>query len=299
MCVSEMEDILSLDDEVLQSVYLYHLPPNENHIRLPQLLWQRIRNDLEEYLQVRRSGILEVDSWYHRQFRETAARRYTTNYKKKLHCGLAGYFSGKWAGKIKPLKLYKKKKAEYPNCTRGVHKQPIVYHENYINVRKIRELPFHLVHSKQYQEFVQTVCCSVEWIYYTIKAFGMNATLNELRTALTCIHEDINLTAIKVEDLRISKKRTHKVDSNANEGEDIDTEANAGEKRVEDVIENLENDLQDLEQCQKDMKNVLGILTLTVDAVTSDINNLALQVRDAGGLDMLFDANTENLFGLR
>jgi hypothetical protein len=46
---SELEDILSADDTVLQSVFAHHLPP-KNLFRLPSTLWIRIRNDMHKYL---------------------------------------------------------------------------------------------------------------------------------------------------------------------------------------------------------------------------------------------------------
>jgi hypothetical protein len=45
----EIEDILSLDDEVLQSIFVHYLPP-VNLFRLPSNLWIRIRNDMHKYL---------------------------------------------------------------------------------------------------------------------------------------------------------------------------------------------------------------------------------------------------------
>jgi hypothetical protein len=45
----EIEDILSLDDEVLQSVFIHYLPPLKL-FRLPSNLWIRIRNDMHKYL---------------------------------------------------------------------------------------------------------------------------------------------------------------------------------------------------------------------------------------------------------
>lgn len=45
----EIEDILSLDDEVLQSVFVHYLPPLKL-FRLPSNLWIRIRNDMHKYL---------------------------------------------------------------------------------------------------------------------------------------------------------------------------------------------------------------------------------------------------------
>ena len=45
----ELEDILSLDDEILQSVFVHYLPPFQV-FRLPSNLWIRIRNDMHKYL---------------------------------------------------------------------------------------------------------------------------------------------------------------------------------------------------------------------------------------------------------
>ena len=39
----EMEDLLSLEDEVLQDTYLYHLPPDPLLIRIPPLMWARLK----------------------------------------------------------------------------------------------------------------------------------------------------------------------------------------------------------------------------------------------------------------
>lgn len=45
----EMEDILSADNEILQSIFVHYLPPL-NIFRLPSSLWIRIRNDISKYL---------------------------------------------------------------------------------------------------------------------------------------------------------------------------------------------------------------------------------------------------------
>jgi len=69
----ELEDLLSLDDQVLQDLFQYWLPPIR---RLPPLLWTRIRADVEDYLTERDSdGSLGI-YWYHRQFIEVAQKRY-------------------------------------------------------------------------------------------------------------------------------------------------------------------------------------------------------------------------------
>jgi hypothetical protein len=68
-----LEDILSLDDEVLNDVYQYSTPP---YRRLPPLIWVRVRADLKDYLTERGAEGTTVLQWYHREFREVAEQRY-------------------------------------------------------------------------------------------------------------------------------------------------------------------------------------------------------------------------------
>ena len=63
---SEIEDLISLDDEVLDDIYQYHLPPTR---RIPPLLWTRLRADLPGYLSASEADGVIVINWYHRQFR--------------------------------------------------------------------------------------------------------------------------------------------------------------------------------------------------------------------------------------
>lgn len=100
---SELEDLISLDDRVLDDVYQYHLPPVR---RIPPLLWTRIRNDLPNYLSEREADGVNVMNWYHRQFRDTAKERYFKNMNMAIyfHSMIADYYLGIWGGKPKPFK---------------------------------------------------------------------------------------------------------------------------------------------------------------------------------------------------
>ncbi|EDO47108.1 predicted protein, partial [Nematostella vectensis] len=59
----ELEDLLSLDDDVLNDVYQYWTPPIR---RLPPLLWIRIRADISDFLIDRGADETRVIYWYHR-----------------------------------------------------------------------------------------------------------------------------------------------------------------------------------------------------------------------------------------
>ena len=78
--LSELEDVLSCDDEVLNDVYQYHTPPLR---RLPPLLWVRIQDDLDDYLVTSGADGIQVIRWYHRQFHTVASERYLSDEIKR------------------------------------------------------------------------------------------------------------------------------------------------------------------------------------------------------------------------
>ena len=151
---TEMEDLLSLDDEVLQDTYLYHLPPDSSVIRLPPLLWKRVSDDIREYIVQRKSGNWFVLTWYHRQFREVAKGRFLPpDVQQGVHRRMGEYFLGAWHDRVKPLELFKIKKGSYPNAKRRVPEQPLVFEKGGYNKRKLQELPWHLTNSGNLKQF--------------------------------------------------------------------------------------------------------------------------------------------------
>jgi WD40 repeat protein len=70
----EIEDILSMDDELLDDVFEWWEPPVR---RLPPLLVQRVIDDAGHYLASRGAvGGSTVYNWFHRQFAEAAREKY-------------------------------------------------------------------------------------------------------------------------------------------------------------------------------------------------------------------------------
>ena len=57
---NELEDVLSIDDDVLKSVFEHYIPPLK---RLPGILWTRIRNDLDEYVTEKQVDDSSVIYW--------------------------------------------------------------------------------------------------------------------------------------------------------------------------------------------------------------------------------------------
>jgi hypothetical protein len=63
----ELEDVLSLDDELLFEVFEFRTPPIR---RFPISLWNRIKNHLNEYIKLKEIDDTQVYCWYHRRFIE-------------------------------------------------------------------------------------------------------------------------------------------------------------------------------------------------------------------------------------
>ncbi|XP_053386344.1 NACHT domain- and WD repeat-containing protein 1-like isoform X2 [Mercenaria mercenaria] len=181
---AEMEDLLSLDDEVLQDTYIYHLPPDPEVIRLPPLLWKRVEYDISEYVVERQSGGKKVVTWYHRQFYEATSERYLTEgVRKQFHQVIAEYFQGIWSDSCKPLQLTKGKKGSYPAAMRQVPAQPIKFGPNMYNTRKLSELPYQLIHSDQLQRALADLFSNPDWLFAKCCTMTLTSLMEDLRLA--------------------------------------------------------------------------------------------------------------------
>ena len=161
----ELEDILSLDDEVLDDVYQYWDPPVEGIVRIPPLLWKRIKHTINTYLVRRQADGKGVQAWYHRQFIETARKRYLGREieRKLYHMMIATYFEGTWSeGKTKPVSLTHRQ-LWIEEADRQVAPQPLEFSPGVHNFRKLSELPYHLSLSSQVEKLKQQVLCNFDW----------------------------------------------------------------------------------------------------------------------------------------
>ncbi|OWF44315.1 NACHT domain- and WD repeat-containing protein 1-like [Mizuhopecten yessoensis] len=135
---SELEDVLSCDDDVLNDVYQFWVPPVR---RLPPLLLVRLKAEIQQYVVERGSDGIRVMYWYHRQFIEAARARYCdSSVSVNINKGLADFFSGKWAdGGKKP---YVDKKKKPGKSDRHVSSQPLMHGDTY-NLRRLNNAPYH------------------------------------------------------------------------------------------------------------------------------------------------------------
>ncbi|KAJ8313494.1 hypothetical protein KUTeg_008055 [Tegillarca granosa] len=204
---AELEDLLSLDEKVLNDVYQYHLPPVR---RIPPLLWTRIRSDLPGYLSEREADGVNVIGWYHRQFIEAATERYfrNLNFVAVIHANMADYFLGTWGGGVpKPFEYTENQRRMFHladlkgESDRKVPLQPLEFTDksgNVIryNLRKLSEMPFHMVRSHQYEELLSNVLFNYNWLHAKLSSMPLQTVLADFEDLLEHVYQkDVKLIA--------------------------------------------------------------------------------------------------------
>ncbi|XP_077984721.1 NACHT domain- and WD repeat-containing protein 1-like [Glandiceps talaboti] len=232
---NELEDLLSCDDDVLNDVFQYWTPPIR---RLPPLLWIRIRTDLEPYFVERGADGARVIYWYHRQFTEAARDRYISDgYTRNLiHAKLADYFMGVWANGTK--KPYKTKNGTVEEKDRLVAAQPMIFHgnKNY-NLRKMNELPHHLVHSDQQYTLEKEVLCNFDWLLTKMMATSVRRILDDFKAGRT-MYPNNDKISIVAELLQLSH---HALDDNPDQLSTQITARISTFEGLEDLLEKAKN----------------------------------------------------------
>ncbi|KAJ7993279.1 hypothetical protein DPEC_G00270790 [Dallia pectoralis] len=177
---AELRDVLSLDDNVLSEVYQHWLPPNLSLVRLPPLLWARLRHDLGDLLVEGQADGIRVLDFHHRLLAETVRERYLKSEQwAERHRVLAEYYLGSWSqGKIKPLVLP-------PGMTkldadRKVPPQPLWFAKGVANLKKLQKLPYHLLHAGLWEELCQEVIGCTDWLYCKTLTCGVASVIEDL-----------------------------------------------------------------------------------------------------------------------
>ncbi|KAK3734688.1 hypothetical protein QZH41_002106 [Actinostola sp. cb2023] len=181
---TELEDLLSLDDEVLNDVFQYWTPPIR---RLPPLLWKRIRSDVRDYLIDRGADGSRV--------------RYLgdEHQSRKLHANMADYFLGRWSdGKEKS---FLDKNGEERAENRLVATQPLLFDTSddkpIFNVRKLNELPFHLFFAAEYNNMKDEVLCNFEFLLAKLRASSLENVLDDFSLFLKVNPTDLDVKMLE------------------------------------------------------------------------------------------------------
>ncbi|XP_072551718.1 NACHT and WD repeat domain-containing protein 2 [Salminus brasiliensis] len=167
---AELTDLLSCDDEILAAV----LPLEDDvpyKLRVPEVVMEGLLLDLRGFIWAR--STLGTLVWVSRHFTLVVHKRYlSSNEQQSVHSLLANYFNGRWAcGTAKPLMLTARLSAKMPDNViqnampvkiyrdRQIPGQPWMFQPvsgsskcAYPNLRKLQELPFHLMQSGNVEE---------------------------------------------------------------------------------------------------------------------------------------------------
>lgn len=187
---TELNDVMSLDDTVLNSIFTFWEPPLRC---IPPNVLPRIYHVIKGYLVERETDEATVLFWYHQQFIEVAKERYLsdTRHTYYIHSIMADYFLGKWGGmKSKPFQyepfIMKRLKRLDPNgsAVRYVPEQPLIFStfntsERY-NYRKLNQLPYHLYHSRRFLDLNNEVYFNYQWLYTKLRACSVQQVIADL-----------------------------------------------------------------------------------------------------------------------
>ncbi|KAK7499076.1 hypothetical protein BaRGS_00009623 [Batillaria attramentaria] len=184
---SELEDVLSLDDDVLNAVFTMWLPPVR---RVPPSLWPRLYLDIAAFLVERDADDVVVLSWYHQQFVDAATTRYLSCYVDyvQVHRTLADYYTGTWSGSAQKPFTFNKQLMDRLKLTdpqgkacRYVPDMPLIFMSSEVserfNLRKMSQLPYSLLHSRQFDRLRSDCFCNYQWLHAKLRATSVQHVL--------------------------------------------------------------------------------------------------------------------------
>ncbi|KAL5016768.1 hypothetical protein ScPMuIL_006357 [Solemya velum] len=179
----EMEDVLSLDDSVLDSI-----SPNAlvTIRRIPPAIWLTIKEDMETFIVQREVDEVIVNCIIQRDIVQAIQRRYLQGdtFEQKLHSVLADYFLGIWAEKEKPIDGHAKTENKMQTAPRYVLSQPLTFQDDVptvrFNCRKYDQVPRHMFLARRLEELDNLVLFNYEWLYNKTKALSLQDILDDL-----------------------------------------------------------------------------------------------------------------------
>lgn len=177
----EMEDILSLNDDVLKEISGAGDIPSIT--RCPSITWIRVRDELGCYLAVGNAGGLGVVRFAHRALTRVAETRYakSPSLKTGLHSQIADYFLGSPGPGLHDTMTRERQK----RLERNIPDSPLYFNRSsersVPNYRKLDLMPVHLRRSGRFRELYELVYFHFDWIYAKLVARSTQELLTDFR----------------------------------------------------------------------------------------------------------------------
>jgi len=155
---------------------------------------------MPNYFIEREADGVNVIDWYHRQFDEVSRERYfrNVNHMADLHSKLADYFLGIWGGGVaKPFDYTELQRQRFgldsttgSECDRKVPEQPLFFRDSegavtHYNLRKMSELPFHLVRGRRQADLYDKVLFNYDWLHAKLSCMPLQAILEDFEDVLS------------------------------------------------------------------------------------------------------------------
>ena len=243
---AEMDDLLSLDDVVLTEVYGSRAPEVR---RVPTTTWLRLKVDIGYFLRRCNCDGVSLSCWDRDEFANAVTKRFLggVRMRRETHSLMADYFMGKWSDVPKPYSLAvtpvtsagprrRRLEEQAPPANirhaalRHVPHQPLILGRRsdgvaIYNVRKLKQLPGHLLASGRLTELNEQVLFNYDWLHAKICGVSLQSALDDLalggasaeaklvRTALTdaqsFVEADVDSLASELSGRLLSYYSTH------------------------------------------------------------------------------------------
>lgn len=178
-----IQDLLSLDDEVINDVFQYSKPAI---LRVPLHVWLRVKYELEGLLIEKENNKLH---WYHRQLKETIRERYSSQEILHYHRIMAIYF----AHLSDPHILHSRLIAPQLLSLNGV---PVWFtNRTIVNRTRCVEAIYHLVRSQMWSEAIEELCNLENICAHVIQGIAFELIKNLVQAKEACEQLPNNIPA--------------------------------------------------------------------------------------------------------
>ena len=189
---AELEDVLSMDEKVLDNVFVHWVPPVR---RIPPVSWPRLHNELSSYIVEREANGVLVYYWYHRQFIAVAKERYLSDpeFAQQIHSTLADFFIGTGGNKKNQSEILSSSTkndltlGENQNVSDPkIASQPLILCRDHFgkpsyNLRKLVEMPYQLLKSNRVDDLKRLVLFNFEWLHTKLAGLSLQDVLSDFR----------------------------------------------------------------------------------------------------------------------
>ena len=212
---SQLLELLSMDNNVLNEVFEDASPLSEKHIRLPGLLWKRLLFYLGPYLKEQNDNGYVVMRWSHKRISEVVSFRYLQNESKVKYLTrlLSEFFFGLHYDVMdqdaKTLTLNRRRnKIRY--SLHQLTPQPSMTRHDSFNIRKLTELPLCIIKNGNVKVLFNQLFFNYDWIQQKVLGTSINDVINDYNCYLKkteSFEVEFIRNALAIESIQIEKNK--------------------------------------------------------------------------------------------